>query len=290
MTPTRAGVPARERHPAAGAMLLEGRSLLCVAPATDPSLILPSSSLMPSINLRPSSDALAAARRYLELRQEVAAHNLANVDTAGFKAERVFARVLGDAAAGAAGDVPSIPVADAATDLRQGSLRDTGAPFDFALSGPGFLVVGTPQGERWTRGGSFTPDSAGVVRDATGAALLGDGGPVTIPPGSRAVAVDPSGRVMADGRAIAQLRLERPAGTTATTLAHETGGHVAAPADRAPATGVMVRQGMIEGSNVNPLDALVEMINVQRAYAMIGQAHTAREAVDDRAPELGKPV
>lgn len=244
---------------------------------------------MPPINLRPLSDALAAARRYLELRQEVAAHNLANVDTAGFKAERVFARVLGDAASGADGDAPSVPVADAATDLRQGSLRDTGAPFDFALSGPGFMVVGTPQGERWTRGGSFAPDPAGVVRDATGAALLGDGGPVTVPPGARAVTVDPSGRVMADGRPVARLRLEQPAGTAAV-LAREAGGHIAAPADRAPATRVMVRQGMIEGSNVNPLDALVEMINVQRAYAMIGQAHTAREAVDDRAPELGKPV
>lgn len=246
---------------------------------------------MPPIVLRPLSDPLAAARRHLELRQEVAAHNLANVDTPGFKAERVFARVLGAAgtAGAAADDAPSLPASDAATDLRQGPLRDTGAPFDFALSGPGFLVVGTPQGERWTRGGSFAPDPAGVVRDATGAALLGEAGPVTVPPGARQVSVDPAGRVVADGRPVAQLRLEQPAGAP-ITLAHEAAGHVAPSAARTPAARAMVRQGMIEGSNVNALDAMVEMISVQRAYAMIGQAHTAREAVDDRAPELGKPV
>lgn len=244
---------------------------------------------MPPIVLRPLGDPLAAARRHLELRQEVAAHNLANVDTAGFKGERVFARVLGAAEAAAGEDAPALPVSDAATDLRQGPLRDTGAPFDFALSGPGFFIVGTVQGERWTRGGNFTPDAAGVVRDATGAALLGEAGPVTVPPGARQVTVDPSGRVLVDGRPVAQLRLEQPAGAPAT-LAHEAGGHVAPPAARAPAARAMVRQGMVEGSNVNALDAMVEMISVQRAYAMIGQAHTAREAVDDRAPELGKPV
>src|SRR5690606_32401424 len=105
----------------------------------------------------------ASAMRYWERRQEITANNLANVDTHGFKGERVFARMLGDGMG---------PVADTETDLRNGSLRQTGSPLDIAIGGDGFLVVETPQGERLTRGGSFRLDDTGRVVDARGNLLL----------------------------------------------------------------------------------------------------------------------
>jgi flagellar basal-body rod protein FlgF len=82
---------------------------------------------------------------YWERRQEVLANNLANANTDGFKAERVFARLMGDA----------MTAGDTRTDRTAGTLRQTHAPLDLALADDGFFVVETPDGERLTRGGSF---------------------------------------------------------------------------------------------------------------------------------------
>ena len=114
---------------------------------------------MPPVNGLTSA---AASLRYWERRSEVTAHNLANASTDGFKAERVFGRLLG---AGGEGGT----VAQTATDLRAGTFRTTDNPLDLALGTDGFLVVNTPAGERFTRGaasdstptaGSSTPPAA----------------------------------------------------------------------------------------------------------------------------------
>src|SRR5262245_52016493 len=110
----------------------------------------------------------ASALRYWERRQEVATNNLANANTDGFKAERVFARLVGEA----------LPVAGALTDRSAGSYRPTGQPLDLAVGGDGFFIVGTPNGEQWTRGGAFRVDANGYLVDADGHAALGERGPV----------------------------------------------------------------------------------------------------------------
>ena len=127
---------------------------------------------MPPINgMIRAANALA----YWERRQEVAANNLANTETTGFKAERVFARVMGD----------SIPVADTATDRTAGSLSATNEPLDLALGNDSFLVVQTPNGERLSRGGSFSLDAEGRVVDGRGNPLLGEGGEIDSPSRAR---------------------------------------------------------------------------------------------------------
>src|SRR5687768_4258748 len=100
----------------------------------------------------------ASALYYWQRRQEIAANNLPNSETTDFKAERVFARVMGDA----------IPVADTTTDRTAGSLSTTEQPLDLAFADDAFFVVETPNGERLTRGGSFTLDAEGRVVDARG--------------------------------------------------------------------------------------------------------------------------
>jgi flagellar basal-body rod protein FlgF len=228
--------------------------------------------------------AAASALRYWERRQEVASNNLANVSTDGFKGERVFGQMLGDATT----------VARAATDLRTGTLRTTGNPLDLGLAGDGFFVVQTPAGERYTRGGSFQLDADRRLVDAQGNAVLGttgDGasGPIVLPSG--AVTVDAAGAVSVDGKAVATLRLERTA--PGAQLAHEGGtlfvpdgsGQPVAAADR------RVRQGSLEESNVSPIGSLVDMIAVQRAYASVQKAVTTLDAVRGTAvTDLGKPV
>jgi flagellar basal body rod protein FlgG len=223
--------------------------------------------------------AAASALRYWERRQEIATNNLANVSTDGFKGERVFARLLDGA----------LPAAQTSTDLAAGSLRETHDPLDLAIKGDGFFVVDTPNGERFTRGGSFQLDAQRRLVDGAGHPVLGDAGPIVVPNGS--VSVDEGGTLRVDGKAIDRLRLER-AGPNAT-LAHEGGTLLVPDAARQPlaAADRHVRQGFVEESNVNAVSSMVDMIAVQRAYASVQRAVSTIDAVRGMAVnELGKPV
>ena len=222
----------------------------------------------------------ASALRYWERRQEVLSNNLANASTDGFRGERVFAQMMGDA----------LPAAQTKTDQRFGALRQTTNPLDLALQGDGFFVVQTPAGERFTRGGAFRLDTDRRIVDADGRPLLGEQGAITVPPeGQIAVAAD--GTVMVDGRPVDVLRIDR-AGTGAE-LPHE-GGTLLVPdaaRQRVPNGDRRVRQGYVEESNVSTVGALVDMISVQRAYAAIQKVVTTIDGARQTATsELGKPV
>jgi flagellar basal-body rod protein FlgF len=223
--------------------------------------------------------AAAAALRYWERRQEIAANNLANVNTDGFKGERVFARLLNG----------QFPTADSATDLRAGTLRPTGQPMDLALQGDGFFVVDTPAGERLSRGGSFRLDTESRVVDASGNPLLGENGPITATGGEINVGTD--GRVTAGGVEVGRLRVETvPAGTR---LQHDAGTYFLPDPSRAPAPagGVAVKQGMLEDSNVSAVGEMVDMIDVQRVYSAVQRAISTMDDVRGTATrELGKPA
>ena len=221
----------------------------------------------------------ARALQYWERRQEITTNNLANADTQGFKAERVFARMLGEAG----------PVADTATDLRAGTLKVTGSPLDIALGGEGFLVVETPEGERLTRGGAFRLDEQSRIVDANGNPLLGEGGPITAQGGS--ISIDAGGRVAVDGKEVGRLRVETLAPDA--PLEHAGANLFVSDAPRQPAAddARMVRQGHLEDSNVNTVGSMVDMISIQRAYSAVQRAMTTLDDVRGTVTnELGKPV
>jgi flagellar basal body rod protein FlgG len=227
--------------------------------------------------------------RYWERRQEIVANNLANVSTTGFKAERAFGTLLDGTRGGPSGAAPQ---ADAATDWRVGTMRDTGAPLDLALEGEGFFVVGTPQGERLTRGGSLALDARGQLVDRNGNALLGARGPIVVSPELAAkgsLTVDRAGTVRVGDQALDVLRLEGRAPGEA--LAHAGEGLFVPGATRtalAPEART-VRQGAVEESNVNPLSSMVDMIAVQRAYAAAQKTLLVIDDVRDTAAnQLGK--
>lgn len=202
----------------------------------------------------------ANALHYWERRQEIAAHNLANADTTGFKAERVFARLIGDA----------IPVADTSTDRRVGTLKPTEAPLDLALADGAFFVVETPAGERLSRGGSFTLDPEGRIVDARGNFLLAENGPIT--PGPGTIEIDGAGVIKVEGKEIGQLRVETvPEGAN---LTHEEGTLLVPGEDRQVQDPEerKVRQGFLEESNVSTIGSLVDMISIQRNYAAVQRA------------------
>jgi flagellar basal-body rod protein FlgF len=211
--------------------------------------------------------AAASALRYYERRQEIVANNLANANTAGFKAERVFARLIGE----------SHPAPDTATDLRRGTFSETGAPLDLATDSDGFFVVSTPQGERFSRGGALQLASDGTLTDAAGNALLGEKGAIRLGPGT--VTIDRDGLVSVNGDAVDRLRMETVA--PGTNMEHDAGTLFVPDASRKPlALGERaVKQGFVEDSNVNTVSTMVDMISVQRAYANAAKALTTLDAI-----------
>jgi flagellar basal-body rod protein FlgF len=221
----------------------------------------------------------ASALRYWERRQEVVSNNLANVNTEGFRGERVFARLIDGA----------LPEIQAATDQRAGSLRPTGGTLDLALEGSGYFVVKTADGEQLTRGGAFRFNTAGQITDTDGNLLLAENGAVKPQPGKLEIRKD--GVVLVEGTEIAKLRIESVPPTT--RLQHAGGSRYLSDTSRQPVatTARAVRQGFVEESNVNSVESLVDMIAVQRAYASIQKAITTLDGVRGTiAMELGKPV
>ncbi|MFN6925715.1 MAG: flagellar hook-basal body complex protein [Tabrizicola sp.] len=195
----------------------------------------------------------------------VVANNIANSSTAGFKREGiVFSEYIA-----ALGQDPSLSMAHATgrhVDLSQATLTTTGGAFDLAIQGEGFFLIETPQGERLTRAGSFTPNAEGELVTPDGYRLLDAGGaPIFVPPDARGVAVARDGTLSANGQPIAQLGLWRPADPLA--LKHQSGTMFDGGALE-PVEGGTVMQGMLEESNVEPVSEIARMIEVQRAYEL----------------------
>jgi len=224
-------------------------------------------------------ESAAAALRYWEQKQAVVANNLANASTDGFKGERVFASLLDGAS----------PVGQSATDQSAGTLRQTGVATDVALQGPGFFVVSTAAGERYSRGGSLEVSANQQLVDESGNPVLGEKGPITL--GNGPIEISASGQVSQNGKAVDTLRVETaPAGTE---LTHESGMLLLPPANSTavPPTQRNVKQGAVEQSNVNSLGSLVDMISVQRAYSAVQKAIVAIDSAHETAAtQLAKPL
>jgi len=225
-------------------------------------------------------DSAASALRYWERKQEVVANNLANVSTDGFKAQRVFARLLDGVR----------PVADTSSDMSTGTLSQTGNSLDVAIDGGGFFVVQTPNGERYTRGGSLHIDDKHQLVDQNGNPLLGTKGtPLKLTNGP--VEIDRIGTVKQNGQIVDVLRMETaPKGTE---IQREGESLWVPPANKTVVTPASrnVKQGYVEASNVNSMGSLVDMVAVQRAYASVEKAVTQLDATDATfTQQIAKPL
>ena len=206
---------------------------------------------------------------------QVLANNVANLSTTGFRREGlVFSEYVRQL------DREEEPLSMAAanahqTYLTQGGLTMTGGSLDLAIEGAGFFTVETPQGERLTRAGHFTPNQAGELVTPDGHRLLDLGGaPVFIPADAAQIGISRDGTISADGQPLAQLGLVVPEDPSelrrATGVLHEVTG-TTRPVDEP-----VILQGFLEESNVNPISEMARLIEVQRAYEA-GQKFMDRE-------------
>lgn len=234
---------------------------------------------------------MTGAKHLLE-RQAVIAHNLANVSTTGYRAETHALRaayVQGDTLPTRAFAVESTTGAD----LTPGPMQQTGRSLDVAIEGQGWIAVQAADGtEAYTRNGSLQINEAGILQTLGGLAVAGDAGPITVPAETQvSIAADgtvstvPTTNLLTQVSPIGRIRLVNPEPAElergADGLFRLRGGGAAA-AD----AGVKLASGMLEGSNVNPAQAMVEMIAVARQFETQLKILQDAEADDRQAAQL----
>jgi flagellar basal-body rod protein FlgF len=226
--------------------------------------------------------AQAGLRRQLD----VVANNLANMNTTGFKRERVmFESFLPrEETAPRADTGRPVFVRDVATvaDHQAGRLETTGNPLDLAVRGDGYFVIQGPDGTAYSRNGHFRLDDRGQLVTEDGLSVEGEGGaPVIVEQSSGPIVVAADGTVSAGGGELGRLRIVRfdapqalrPAGA-GMWITDEAAKDVERPA---------VVQGMLERSNVTPIEEIETLIRVHRAY---DQAKSFVDREDERIRKM----
>jgi len=200
--------------------------------------------------------------RTAEKRLEAIASNLANVDSNGFKRTGITAREFERVMNGRVEREVSIKTQ---FNFEQGTLRETGEPYDFALSGDGFFVVDSPQGELLTRDGRFFVDDKGVLQTFEGLPVAWDGARGTIDPTNLEVTVDSEGYVRQGTSQVGRIRVVDYDDKTALRVDSRGFFTADVSATPKPAT-AQVRHKFLETSNVSAVDEMVAMIAVQRQF------------------------
>lgn len=235
---------------------------------------------------------MSGAKQVMEQQASVAS-NMANVSTPGFRAQINNFRavpVVGDEAATRAMVVASTPGAD----MRSGPLMQTGRALDVAIRGDGWLTVQMPNGsEAYTRAGNLQVGADGQLLTMDSRPVLGDAGPLVVPPGSSLV-VASDGVVTALGAGdpavgaaeVGRLKLVNPA-TTDLVRGDDGLFRMQAGADAPQADpNVRLLAGTLEGSNVNPVEAMVDMIANARRFEMQMKTLQTAENNEQQANKL----
>ncbi len=216
---------------------------------------------------------LAAQTQALEL----VAGNLANLGTSGYRGQQSTFRSMLAGRATVGSNPLNAAVNDfgiiggSRIDLAAGSLNATGNPLDLGIAGSGFFEIQSPRGVFYTRNGSFRRTSAGQLVTSQGDSVLGEQGPIALPNGP--VTVSSDGTISVDGAIVAKLRIAEFSPNTSLSAAGNS--LYEAPAGSAlPPASSSIRQGMLEDSNVSPVEGVVQLITIQRNAEMMQRALT----------------
>lgn len=207
--------------------------------------------------------------------QVVHSNNLANASTTGFKADFAQARSMpvyyGDGQPTRAYSLTESP----GIDMRQGSLNETGRELDIAINGDGLLAVQLPDGrEVYSRAGNLQIDPTGILRNGEGMVVLGDGGPIALPPQEKVeIGVDGSISVIVAGEGpktpaqVDRIRLVNP---DSKNLEKDESGYLRTRDGSRPVAdaSVTVTSGFLETSNVNTISEFTSVLSLARQYEL----------------------
>ena len=251
-----------------------------------------------------------------EKRTAVIANNLANVNTTGFKRDRALNEEFRPMLIRRIEDDMPIKVTDfkgfsldrrppvvgslglgaytseIATDHVQGTMMTTGNSFDLAISGNGYFVIDTPQGLRYTRNGNFYRAVNGELVNSDGQAVLSrQGRPITIPANAPEIIVTPEGGIYAGGALVDTLGFVEFGEAEDRRAVLKQGNSLFYPQEGAeprPATGT-IEQGVLERSNANVINEMVDLIDNYRIYEANSKAVTTQDTMlDHSVNEVGR--
>jgi flagellar basal-body rod protein FlgF len=220
----------------------------------------------------------ALSGAYTSMRRlDAVSTNLANVDTTGYKAQRLTIE-------GTGGDGAYARIAEGLYDHTDGPVQRTEHPTDVALQGQGWLVVDHGDGVALTRDGRLRPSPDGTLTAPGGRPVLGQSGPIVIPPGET-VRIEADGTVVgSESGPIDKLRLVVADAAPLGGNLWEPQGPVLDAADGE----VGLVPGALEGSNVDPMRAMVELVEASRTFEMFQKAMQASDDSDARLNEMGR--
>lgn len=224
--------------------------------------------------------------------QTVNNHNLANASTTGFRADL---DAFQSRAVAGAGFASRAYATDATTgwDQSQGALLATNRDLDVGLKGPGWIAVQGPDGrEAYTRAGDLRVDPSGMLMNGAGHPVLGDSGPISVPPNSSlvigtdgTVSIVPLGQGPETTALVGRIKLVNP---QPATLARGSDGlfRTIDGTDAASDASVQLASGVLESSNVNIADAMVNMIELSRQFDLQVKAMRTAEENATAAAQL----
>ena len=203
---------------------------------------------------------------------EVLSHNLANVNTVGFKktANSFSKEMMNQMDTGPEGMLEATDIkADDYIDFTQGNLTRTERVLDLAIMGKGFFTIETPDGPLYTRNGVFNVNNKGQLVDTDGNLVGGVDGPIVVPEtiSQSQINITEDGLIQADGKELGKLKLV-DFGTDEDKLVPIGNSRYVADKNITvnDARSAAVKQGYQEKSNVNLMDELVDMMTVSRLY------------------------
>jgi flagellar basal-body rod protein FlgF len=235
--------------------------------------------------------AMAAARQTQRV-QALATNNLVNASSDGFRGDLQSAMSLSVSGPGYASRSFSA-LRPGGVDLTPGPIMTTGNPLDVAIEGPGLFAVQTSGGEEaYTRAGAFQVDPSGLLRTSEGLLVLGDGGPLALPPFEQIVVGDdgtisvrPRGAGGAQLAQVGRLRLVNP--EPEQVVKRDDGLLALVNGESAdPAGEVKVVAGALEGSNVNAVGAMVRQMDLARQFEAQMKLMNAARTLDEGSDRL----
>ncbi|TCT07943.1 flagellar basal-body rod protein FlgF [Aquabacter spiritensis] len=224
-----------------------------------------------------------SAQMTMERRMSTIAVNLANMNTPGYRAEEVRFETL-MSKPGPDG-VAFASAGQAYTSLRSGQVTYSGNPLDVAVQGDVWLALQTPGGRVLTRDGRLQMTATGELKSVAGHAVLDPGGTaILLDPAAGQVEIGMDGAITQAGRTVGSIGLfEMPAGAQ---IARYGNSGLIPDGQAAPIidfTGKGLRQGYIEGANVDPILEMTKMIMVQRAFESAAMAVQQSEDLTQQA-------
>ncbi|MBI1214759.1 MAG: flagellar basal-body rod protein FlgF [Alphaproteobacteria bacterium] len=201
----------------------------------------------------------------LQQQMQVAANNIANMSTPGYKAEGVLFQQYITAPKNA-DPIKQVQNFGTFRDLEMGNLTQTHNPLDMAIEGDGYFAVTTPQGVRYTRDGGFALNTARQIVTKSGHPLLNENGDaITVPPDATQITISADGTIVSEYGDIGRVKLVNFADPQKLKKLgdnlYDAGGQPEQPLARRD-----VVQGVLEGSNVNPVVEMNKMIGLLRMF------------------------